>query len=71
MPFKHAPGSPEATARGCTCPPTLNRYERNPLSSHGSFHYCDPNCSTHGAHMDALTLAEGEDITVRYLHEMV
>lgn len=65
MPFTHAPGSPEATARGCTCPPALNRHERTTLGSH-KFHYCDPNCLTHGNHIDGH-FAEGQDIVVRHL----
>jgi len=70
MLLKHVPGSPEAIALGCTCPPALNHSGRHRDSGAHLFHYCDPACSVHAPHMAEHGLAaEGEIVLVQPLHE--
>jgi len=44
------PGSPEAVARGCTCPTTINRQGRGTLHGQPLF-YRDRKCPVHGDSM--------------------
>ena len=45
--IEHPPGSPEATAHGCTCSPVLNRHGRGTLHGDPPF-YVSKECPMHG-----------------------
>jgi hypothetical protein len=45
-PAKHAPGSPEAVAQGCTCSTTLNRHGEGTRHGEPRFYY-DRKCPVH------------------------
>lgn len=42
------PGSPEAIARGCTCPPDLNNNGQGTTGLRGRQFLCDWQCPLHG-----------------------
>jgi hypothetical protein len=57
-PFKHEPGSPEALAEGCTCPPQAGPGAA--VGPDGRLGYvCDHNCPMHGIEVVKRALAEG------------
>jgi hypothetical protein len=58
QPFEHEPGSPEAIARGCTCPPQAG--PGAVFGPDGTTGYaCDKNCPMHGIEVVKRALAAG------------
>jgi hypothetical protein len=57
-PVKHAPGSAEAIAQGCTCSTTLNRHGKGTLHGQPRFYY-DRNCPVHKAEVAKLAKEAG------------
>jgi hypothetical protein len=58
-PFEHEPGSPEAIAQGCTCPPQVG--PGAVIVPDGRLGYlCDQDCPIHGIEVAQRALARGE-----------
>jgi hypothetical protein len=58
-PFEHEPGSPEAIARGCACPPQAG--PGAVITADGTPGYlCDQDCPMHGLDVVKRALAAGK-----------
>ena len=62
--FEHQPGSPEAIAQGCTCPP-----QAGPGAVFGSdgtpTYVCDQDCPMHGLEAMKRAIATGQVRIIR------
>jgi hypothetical protein len=61
-PFEHEPGSPEAIAQGCTCPPQAG--PTPPPTATPGFFVCDWQCPMHGVDVAERALEAGEARTI-------
>jgi len=63
QPFEHEPGSREAIAKGCTCPPQAG--PGTTPDSRPGFFVCDWQCPMHGVDVAERALEVGEARMIR------
>jgi hypothetical protein len=64
-PFEHHPGSPEAIAKGCTCPPQAG--PGAVIGSDGTPAFvCDQDCPMHGLEAMKRAIATGQVRIIRH-----